>query len=1504
MSESKTNGRDNDAVIKRDTEQEFDSWNGWNPEPDENDSIPSEFSGFEELNFWENPFTEDKKEQTEPSDLTDEPNDQNIARQYRKSQNKKKRHSKTAKIPYEDSGLEKHEEPVGKSRIPDIALNVDGIPLSNVRKRQKSKNGNSFSKDNSHMSHDSLRISGQKHENQSQPGLSSNQEDRIQVYGARDAPDLSIQESTWEGTSAYPYRGYHGNNDLPDMDGFYPYQNNPNNQGENKRDTLDQWSTNKEAHIDSLPYSEGNSPSVKKEWFPIREENKDSYSEFWRLHDPGLQKQNNYDSGQSKDGHPRVERRDVQHSGIAIIDTSLAAGKAKEFKGYYPGQTAFDHQNTPDSMEQKYLAYLNFHKDPVFSGGNNEKKQDRITSVQKQFYVAEQLTGEMRKKQEEYETFMNGILPEETVSHTDESKISNLGQVTGQRREEPLYDRSPWSIWMAKASRDAENIVSGNSVDSKIETGKQKLKKDQEIWRQRLNIDRQLFGSSKRKYSSTSPFAGMAGSFSGDSFNNGPEGASGHGGNGWGPPPPKDPGGTNSDFEGDENTYGHSYGYSSGNSRSGNRIRFIQPGTGNGIKFDPKKILVKNLYIIGNTAKVEVMSLSRSDPTLKGTVLVSTVAIEATAPATRTLYHFARRRIAEQMLRKTWDDKIFKESYEGVKIQLEERLREQLKNKLLKSKDKLSAEDIDQINAEIESILSPKKYRDFVKLRKEILKELKRAGLPQNTRSIKKLLKSGKLKSNEQDLLKVYLRIDKLNRKLRKANIPLWTKIRRGSMRMSIKFRILMRKLAYSSDDITLRGAIYSSMVVRRLYKIAVRSARSARKTTKRILKDAKMIRNAGKVMSKTGKSMPKYTIKTGRVVADKIFQGGAYLTKFIYAAGDNLSRKILKAGAKRSAAMTGKYSAKIMKLAARGAARAAAVAAKAAAFIISTVISTIAAFISLLGPAIILIALLLALILGVYAALGIDNEEMEKQEDRAVKQYVDALVKCHEDYAEEIEKLYNDPSYETVTVTYRNEKNEQVYADNPNDYGFMSVDNNIKECLCLMSALFDFDMETSLLDKGEDELKKEDRELMEGFLKKVGLSPDEYDGSYQALIRVYLIALFNGSHSISKRTETEFCSGCVPEYNILGELTNYYCPGHRHLYVTVTTYYFDRLFSCGLRKNPDSVMDINVVGSSNVEKIWFGMINAGFTEEAAAGAIGNLMWESGGGPNDIKANAVESTGEGVGMCQWSFGRKSAFLAFLSSRGESWPSDNILLQLEYMLYELENGQWLWTSIGSEYGSDCNVPLETFRSCTDVEDAVRYFCANFERCHAADAHLDTRIRWAQNVYQMYHGKQQGGFQGTTYTFTDHELKGIAMQCQKEQGTLQGAMAEASLMANRFERYGSSFGTGGSGLFSYVRNSGWFANASYWLDHGEGVDPTILEGVRSVLVDGNRTLPQNIDEHDYMGDISYVSNNGVTFNPYDRSQYIQGVTKIHNQMGATYTFYCFPDVGSDPFGYTWQ
>ena len=160
-------------------------------------------------------------------------------------------------------------------------------------------------------------------------------------------------------------------------------------------------------------------------------------------------------------------------------------------------------------------------------------------------------------------------------------------------------------------------------------------------------------------------------------------------------------------------------------------------------------------------------------------------------------------------------------------------------------------------------------------------------------------------------------------------------------------------------------------------------------------------------------------------------------------------------------------------------------------------------------------------------------------------------------------------------------------------------------------------------------------------------------------------------------------------------------------------------------------------------------------------------------------------------------------------------------------------------------------------------------------------------------------------GQKYDLSYKELKEITALCVQEQGSSVGAAAEASLMANRFELHPKKC-HGCSSLHGYIKNAGWWANASDHMSRPEKASEKAVAAVKDVLVNGNRTLPLYVDEHDCFSDISKVVTGGTTYTSSGdiskRSHYKKDNTVIHNDMGAVYTFYSFPTSSSDPFGYT--
>ena len=146
-------------------------------------------------------------------------------------------------------------------------------------------------------------------------------------------------------------------------------------------------------------------------------------------------------------------------------------------------------------------------------------------------------------------------------------------------------------------------------------------------------------------------------------------------------------------------------------------------------------------------------------------------------------------------------------------------------------------------------------------------------------------------------------------------------------------------------------------------------------------------------------------------------------------------------------------------------------------------------------------------------------------------------------------------------------------------------------------------------------------------------------------------------------------------------------------------------------------------------------------------------------------------------------------------------------------------------------------------------------------------------------------------GTKYNLSQNDLNFLAYVAYREQGSIEGAKIELSLMANLYEKNRSKY----SSVVDYVANSGWFGTGSTSSYYYPG--DSYVAAAKEVLVEGNRYLASNIVEHDCISDISSIS----TGSRSNRSNYIPGETVIYNVYGAKYVFIGFAPNGGDPFGY---
>lgn len=175
------------------------------------------------------------------------------------------------------------------------------------------------------------------------------------------------------------------------------------------------------------------------------------------------------------------------------------------------------------------------------------------------------------------------------------------------------------------------------------------------------------------------------------------------------------------------------------------------------------------------------------------------------------------------------------------------------------------------------------------------------------------------------------------------------------------------------------------------------------------------------------------------------------------------------------------------------------------------------------------------------------------------------------------------------------------------------------------------------------------------------------------------------------------------------------------------------------------SVGSLNFSGTIE-QKVWFALKALNFTDEQVAGAMGNIDYESAG----FSTLTVEGNGEGIGLCQWSFGRKAELITYAASKTPpvTWQDEDT--QVEFLVTEINGGEGPAAGIaeaqlmgtGNQYGEPILSTKTAWATSKTVDDATKAFCYTFERPTAKDAResMSERIRRAWEYYNQFQGME--------------------------------------------------------------------------------------------------------------------------------------------------------------------
>ena len=166
--------------------------------------------------------------------------------------------------------------------------------------------------------------------------------------------------------------------------------------------------------------------------------------------------------------------------------------------------------------------------------------------------------------------------------------------------------------------------------------------------------------------------------------------------------------------------------------------------------------------------------------------------------------------------------------------------------------------------------------------------------------------------------------------------------------------------------------------------------------------------------------------------------------------------------------------------------------------------------------------------------------------------------------------------------------------------------------------------------------------------------------------------------------------------------------------------------------------------GGSIQEKLWWALIDAGYSKVATAAVLGNIQWESGFDPTSIEKKYEI----GLGLCQWSYDRRTQLEGYIAFKGTD--TSDVQTQIEFLLGELNSNGGANGYASHQMGEPSSTAYDGRRYTkadweneTDIRTATTAFMTVFERPEydMNKNHLANRIEDAQKYYNEFQDKEK-------------------------------------------------------------------------------------------------------------------------------------------------------------------
>ena len=272
-----------------------------------------------------------------------------------------------------------------------------------------------------------------------------------------------------------------------------------------------------------------------------------------------------------------------------------------------------------------------------------------------------------------------------------------------------------------------------------------------------------------------------------------------------------------------------------------------------------------------------------------------------------------------------------------------------------------------------------------------------------------------------------------------------------------------------------------------------------------------------------------------------------------------------------------------------------------------------------------------------------------------------------------------------------------------------------------------------------------------------------------------------------------------------------------------------------------------SIYGGTIQEKVWFALRDAGFSEEATAGVMGNISQESSWNKDD-----VNSSSGAKGLCQWLGGRAEGLDKYAASKGVDWKDENI--QVEYLIGELTPGGGADGYATYNLMSSNGCSPDDWKNASTPEDAAVAFRKTFERCGDAEANDDRRKSEARKFYDEFKGKTRSSGGSFTATSDDERVNGYYTSSKGKKFTILN-QNKISGWGDKCNRAASAIVASGYSnqnadeLINYINNN---------YDAGYGVIPSNKYwNAYGLKVTSNDTTNPS---HDYMNKLKNQLNSG--------------------------------------------